>query len=139
MTIIILFAFVGSSVAFALISAFPSENQVQADWGASIVIRIFNERYTVPAEIGVTNQSRAKLFTISPDGKIYKTGTEDANLGDFFKIWNETFNGTCILDYCNNENNSLMMYAWKDGKWTLNYEYENYVLKNGDTVLIDYK
>jgi len=138
-TIIILIALLGSSIAYALISAFPSGNQVQTNWAAQLVITIFGEQYTIPADIGFTNETRAKLFTINSDGVIYKTGTEDVTLEDFFKIWDQNFNSTCIIDYCNNANNTMIMFLRSGNNWVANTEYQNYVIKNGDVIWIDYR
>jgi len=138
-TIFILVAFLGSSLTYALISAFPSENQVQTNWAAQLVITIFGEQYTIPADIGVTNETREKLFTVNSNGIIYKTGTEDATLGEFFKIWGQDFNSTCIIDYCNNQNNTMMMVLRSGNDWVANSEYDNYVIKNGDVIWIDYR
>ena len=134
-TIIILVAMLGGSVAYAIIAAVPSSNQVQPNWGAQIAIVIFNEQYPIPADIGVTNQTTAKVFTTSSDGIIYKIGTEDVMLKDFFDEWGQKFNSTCILDYCNNENSSMRMYV--NNKESMDYEL--YVIKNGDFILIDYR
>jgi hypothetical protein len=134
-TIIILVAMLGSSVTYAIISAFPSSNQVQSNWKALIAIVIFNEQYLIPADIGVTNQTTAKVFTINSDGIIYKTGTEDVTLKDFFDEWGQKFNSTCIIDYCNNANNSMRMYV--NNKESMDYEL--YIIKDGDFILIDYR
>jgi hypothetical protein len=139
LTLLLIVAFLGSSIAFALISAFPSQNQPQTNWSAQLVITIFGNQYTIPADIGVTNETRTNLFTINSDGIIYKTGTEDSTLGDFFKTWGKNFNSTCILDYCNNQNNSMKMYLHSGNNWVANSEYENYVIKNGDIIWIDYR
>jgi len=113
-TIIILVAMLGSSIAYAIISAFPSSNQAQANWGARLIIVIFGEQYLIPADIGVNNQTTAKVFTTNSDGIIYKTGTEDVKLKDFFDEWGQKFNSTCIIDYCNNANNSKIMYVFQN-------------------------
>jgi hypothetical protein len=134
-TIIILIAFLGSSLAFAINYAIPSGNQVQANWRAGLSIVIFNDLYPIPADIGVKNETYDKLFTLNSDGIIYKTGEESATLGEFFKIWGENFNSTCILDYCNNENNSMRMYVNN----IENFDYELYSIKNNDFILIDYR
>ena len=139
LTIIIMLAFLGSSITYAFISAFPSANQVQANWAAQLVITIFNEQQIIPADIGFTNETKASLFTINSDGIIYKTGTENATLGSFFKTWGQNFNSTCVLDYCNNQNNTMMMFLRSGNSWIANSEYGNYVIKNGDVIWIDYR
>lgn len=135
-TIIILLALLGSSLAYAIVSSFPTQNQVQTNWRALLVIRTFGDVYPIPANIGIIdNQTRAKFFTINSDGIIYKTGEEDATLGEFFKIWGENFNRTCILNYCNNGNSSMKMYV----NYVENNEYGNYVIKNNNLIIIDYR
>lgn len=134
-TIIILVAMLGSSVTYAIIAAVPSSNQVQPNWGAQIAIAIFNEQYSIPADIGISNQTTAKVFTTNSDGIIYKIGTEDVNLKDFFDEWGEEFNSTCIMDYCNNANSSMRMYVNN----IESTDYELYIIKNGDFILIDYR
>jgi len=134
-TVIILFVLVGSSSIGVFIYAVPSENQVQTDWRALLSIRISNEEYPIPAGIGYTNTSRAKFFTINTDNIIYKTGTDDAKLVEFFNIWNETFNSTCIISYCNTNTSTIRMYVNN----VESYLYENYVIKNGDFIIIDYR
>lgn len=127
--------FLGSSLTFAIISAFPSEQNI-TKWAARIVIVIFGELYPIPADVGIiNNETKAKVFTLNSEGIISKSVNEDVTLKDFFEVWNQTFNSTCILDYCNNANNSMRMYV--NGKENLDYEL--YVIKNNDIVVIDYR
>ena len=139
-TIIILLVFLVSSLTYAIISAFPVESRIAAGWRARLYIIIFGETVEIPANIGIINETAtSKLFTLNNDGIIYKKGSEDATLGDFFSIWNKTFNSTCILEYCNNENNSMRMYIYRGDNKVENLEYENYVIKDRDVILIDYR
>ncbi len=133
--IFIILAFLGSSFTYAIISAIPSQDQVQAGWRAGLAIVIFNELQPIPAGVGITNETRAKLFTLNSDGIIYKTGEEPATLREFFEIWDKNFNGTCILDYCNNGNHSMRMYVNN----IESFDYELYTIKNNDFILIDYR
>lgn len=135
LTILILVAFLGSSITYAIIAAVPSSNQIQSSWRAQIAITIFEEQYPIPADIGVTNQTTAKVFTTNSDGIIYKTGTDDVTLKDFFDEWGQRFNNTCILDYCNTNTSSMRMYV--NNKESTDYEL--YVVKNGDFIWIDYR
>jgi len=133
--ILIILAFLGSTFTYAIISAIPSQNQVQAGWRAGLAIVAFNELQPIPTGVGVTNETRSKLFTLNSDGIIYKTGEESATLREFFEIWGENFNSTCILDYCNNENHSMRMYVNN----IETSDYELYTIKNNDFILIDYR
>jgi len=133
-TIFILLIFFGSSLAFAFISAFPTQQQGEI-WAARLSIVIFNELQTIPAGVGVIGETKEKLFTQNFDNIIYKNIDEDATLREFFEIWGETFNSTCVLDYCNNGNHSMRMYVNN----VENFDYEFYIIKNNDDILIDYR
>lgn len=135
-TIFLLIIFLGSTAAFSIMSAFGGEQQNVASWRARIVIVIFEEQYPIPSGIGVVNnETKAKVYTTSTDGIIYKTVSEDVKVKDFFDIWGQTFNSNCILDYCNTNTSSLVMYV--NGK--LNNEYELYTIKGNDVIIIDYR
>ncbi len=138
MSAIILLVFSGSILTYAIMFAFPEEEK-EGVWKVGLLIYIYGEPIQIPAGIGVFNETKSKLYTLSNDNIIYKKGSEEATLGEFFKIWGKEFNRTCILDYCNNENHSMRMYVRKNGKWVENFDYDSYVLKNGDVILIDYR
>lgn len=134
-TIFILLIFLGSSLTYAIIAAFPGE-QNTVKWAARIVIVIFGELYPIPTDVGIiNNETKAKVFTISTDGIISKSVSGDVTLKDFFDVWNETFNSTCILDYCNTNSSSMVVYV--NGKE--NTDYELYTIKNNDVIIIDYR
>jgi hypothetical protein len=135
LSLFILFAFIGSSITYALISAVPVSEQVQSNWAARIDIVINNQLYTIPGGIGMSENSTAKLFTQSSNNIIYKTGSQDASLRDFFEIWGKTFNSTCILEYCNSDSASMRMYVNN----AENFDYELYKIKSGDYIQIDYR
>lgn len=135
-TIFILLIFVGSTAAFSLLNAFNSGQGNIVNWRARIVILIFEEQYPIPTGIGiVNNETKAKVYTTSTDGIIYKTVSEDVTVKDFFDVWGQTFNSTCILDYCNTNTSSMVMYVNE----VLNNEYELYTIKNNDVIIIDYR
>jgi len=134
-TIFILLMFLGSSMTYAIISAFPNENTVLG-WRALLVIVIYGEQYSIPADIGIiNNESKAKVYTTSTDGILYKSVDEDVTLKDFFDVWGKNFNSTCILDYCNTNTSSMVMFV--NGKQNSDYEY--YIIQNKDVIVIDYR
>ena len=135
LTIFIILIFIGSTAAFSILSSFENRQENNINWKAQIVILIFGEVYPIPANIGVNNETKAKVYTLSTDGIIYKSTNEDVTLKDFFEVWGQTFNSTCILDYCNNENNSVVLFV--NGKE--NSEYELYKINNNDFIIIDYR
>jgi hypothetical protein len=132
----------GSSFTYALISAIPSESTANGQWVAKIIINVNEEQQTIPADIGyLSNSSVDKVYTLSTDGIIYKNTDADVTVKDFFDVWNQTFNSTCILDSCIIDNTtSIVMYVSKDGSnWVKNDQMENYVIQNRDVILIDYR
>jgi hypothetical protein len=139
-TIFILLIFMGSTITYAIISAVPSGNTVSG-WRAQMAIVIFGDQYPIPVDIGYTNTTKAKVFTTSTDGTLYKSVDGDVTLKDFFDAWNETFNSTCILSYCNTKSNTTNITStvamFVNGK--INLEYENYVIQSNDQIIIDYR
>jgi len=133
-TIFILLMFLGSSMTYAIISAFPNENTVSG-WRAQLVIVIFGDLYPIPTDIGYTNESKAKVYTTAPDGILYKSVDEGVTLKDFFNVWGKNFNSTCILDYCNTNTSSMVMFV--NSKESSDYEY--YIIQNNDVIVIDYR
>lgn len=133
-TIFILLMFLGSSITYAIISAFPTES-TGSQWKAQLYIVIFGDQYTIPANIGYTNESVAKVYTMSAEGILYRNDSEDVTLKDFFNTWGKTFNSTCILDYCNTNTSSMAMFV--NGK--ANFDFEYYKIQNNDTIIIDYR
>ena len=133
-SVFIIFAFLGSSLTYAIIYAFPTENQSGA-WAARISIVIFGELQTIPAGVGIVNNQTEKVYTLDNSNIIYKSTDEDVTLGDLFNIWGKNFNSTCILDYCNNENNSMIMYV----NGAVNTGYNLYKIQNQDNIIIDYR
>jgi len=129
-TIFLLIIFLGSTFAI-----FESGGQQQVAWKAKLEIFIFGELQQIPADVGINGETKSKLYTLRADNIIYKEGTEDVRLKDFFEIWGENFNSTCIFDYCDNANNSMRMYV-NDKE---NTDYELYVMKNNDVITIDYR
>jgi hypothetical protein len=134
LSLFILIAFIGSSITFALLNTFSTQNPEDV-WVARISIVIFEELQTIPADVGVYNNTKDKLYTIAADNLVYKNTDEDVMLKDFFEIWEENFNYTCILEHCNNENNTMRMYV----NSLENFDYELYTIKDKDHVIIDYR
>jgi len=57
---------------------------------------------------------------------------DDLRLGRFFEIWGKRFNKNCIFDKCSGPEGQLKMFV--NGE--LNYEFENYMMKDGDKIEI---
>lgn len=129
-TIFLLIIFLVSTFAI-----FESGGQQQETWGVKLEIFIFGELQQIDPNVGITGETKSKLYTLKADNVIYKQGEENATLKEFFDIWGENFNSTCIFDYCNNGNQSMRMYV----NGVENTNYENYVMKNNDIITIDYR
>jgi hypothetical protein len=127
--------FLFSGFAYAIISAVPS-GPASTEWIARLIIVINENQYPIPADVGYTNnETFAKLYTTSTDGILHKGVEGDVTLGDFFNAWNQTLNETCILDYCNTNTSSMVMFV--NGKPNGDYQY--YVVQSGDDIIIDYR
>lgn len=139
-TIFILMMFLGSSVTYALISAIPT-GTAPTGWRALLVIQVNEEQELIPAGVGISgNETTGKLYTISNDGILYKSVSGDVTLKDFFDEWNKTFNIDCVLTYCNTNTSSVAMFVGTNSNdLQKNYDYQNYVIQNGNVILIDYR
>ena len=135
MAAIISIAFLASIATTAISFIFPNENQGNQNWIARVTVLIFGEVHNIPAGLGVTDDSLAKVYTLDSNNIIYKNTTGSVTINDLFKEWGQNFNSTCILDYCNNGNNSMIMYV----NGVQNFDYELYSINNQDDIIIDYR
>ena len=134
MATIISVAFLASIATTAISFMFPTQNQNQV-WAARVSVVIFNELQTIPAGLGIEDNTTGKIYTLDYDNIIYKNTDENIRLKDVFELWGEQFNSTCIMDYCNNGNNSMIMYVNR----AVNTDYDLYVIQNQDDIIIDYR
>jgi len=134
MAMVISVAFTASIATTAISFMFPTQDQNQV-WAARVSVVIFNELQTMPAGLGIENNTTGKIYTLNYDNIIYKNTSDDIRLRDVFEMWGEQFNSTCIMNYCNNENNLMIMYVNR----AVNTDYELYVIKNQDDIIIDYR
>ncbi len=102
---------------------------------ANLRILIDNEEQFIPPNIGITTGIMRPLHTHEPDGKIHIEGIcpREFKLGEFFKVWGKEFNSQCIFDKCS-DNGELKMIV--NGR--VNNEFDNYVMKDEDNILIEY-
>ena len=133
-SLFIIVAFVGSTITFAILNTVAPEDENEV-WVVRISIVIFEELERIPADVGIDGNNRDRLFTIDSDNLVYKSVPEEPMLKDFFEIWGENFNSSCILDNCNIGNHSLRMYV-NDVE---NFDYELYTMKSRDNIIIDYR
>lgn len=104
----IIFTFVFSGIAFAIISAFPVEESRKA---------------TVFLNIEGSKDQTEISFK---DGE---------TIGNVFTRLNIPFNKTCIFDKCVRSDKVLEFFVNQEK----NTEYDGYLLKNDDRILIEYR
>ena len=128
MAAVISFAFLASILTTAISFMVPTQNSNDV-WRAMVSVVIFNELQTIPAGLGIENNVTGDIYTLNSDNIIYKNTDRDITLKDVFNLWGEQFNSTCIMNYCNNGNNSMVMFV----NGVANTDYELYKIKNMDT------
>jgi len=99
-----------------------------------LTITINGEKYSVPAGIGLVGDIMRPTHTHDSTGKLHVEGPcpRDFTLGEFFDVWNQEFNSTCIFSYCEDETHSLTLYV----NGVENTEYRDLVLKDHDGIEI---
>ena len=136
MAIFIALAFTASIATTAITFILPSQNNQQSDtWAARISVVIFGEVHYIPAGLGITDNVAGPIYTLDSSNIIYKNTTGDVSLKEVFEQWGENFNSTCIMDYCNTNTSSMMMYV----NGVANTDYELYTIQNQDDIIIDYR
>lgn len=108
-------------------------------WHPDLKIKILGEYQEIPANIGI-GVVHQLIHTHDADGIIHiePTGAvreNDIKLGRFFEIWGKTFNRDCIFDKCSDPEGELKMLV--NGEQ--NFEFENYVMRDGDRIEIIYE
>jgi len=102
---------------------------------SDLKININGEETQIPSNIGVGNGVMRPVHTHDSSGEIHIEGPykRDYAIEEFFQVWGKTFNSKCIFDYCT-DNGELNMYV----NGIENSEFENYVMKDDDLILIEY-
>lgn len=111
-------------------------SRIQLHIHPSLEIEILNQQFPVPQYIGITKKGMMVIHTHTADGILHVESPEPRTfyLADFFRIWGQNFNSTCIFDYCSDDNHTLNVYV-NDQESNL---YENIVLKDKDRIKIVY-
>lgn len=120
-------------------------------WHPHLEITIKGEKITIPSDIGMgTDYSDNPFYdsmmgmtnmhthddsgTIHWEVMMHAPTREDLYLGNFFQVWGKIFNKNCIFEFCNGAEGSVRMSV--NGKE--NKEFENYVVKDGDEIVIEF-
>ena len=109
-------------------------------WHADLTINIFGESQDIPAGIGLEKLPHKPIHTHDRDSIIHMEFSglvreDDLRLGQFFRIWGKTFSKDCIFDKCTGPEGKLTMLV--NGKE--NFEFENYLMRDGDKIEIIFK
>ena len=110
-------------------------------WHATLEILINGNAIEIPASIGlgvvhnpVHTHETDEVIHLEFQGLVID---KNLALGKFFDVWNEEFNSECVLDKCVGDE------AGKTLSMTVNnepnVEFENYILKDGDEIVIKYE
>ena len=134
---LILFIFLGSSISYAILYVFPGgDNSEIIHWHAKLDIYIDGEKQEIPAGVGLGGAELhpAVIHTHEEDHILHKEGPASLTLGNFFEVWEKTFNSECIFEYCSNSTHRVRMTVNNAD----NSEFGNYVFQDKDIIEIDY-
>lgn len=115
-------------------------------WHPRLTIYINGERQYIPANIGITigksidhqvsGMRMSPIHTHTDDGVLHyeqNSPTERTiKLGYFFYVWEKRFSSECIFEYCNGDGKTVKMFVNGEP----NFEFENYIPKDGDDIVI---
>jgi len=137
-----LYALMTSSNSFDDLSAseinIGSHKNIALHIHSDLEIKINNQGFPIPADIGIQTGVMRPLHTHDSTGEIHIEGpyARDFTIGEFFQVWNKTFNSTCIFENCvgTESNNTLKMSV--NGQE--NFQFENYTMRDGDEIVIEF-
>ncbi len=106
---------------------------------STLKIYINGKKQDIPANIGIVGE-HSPMHTHSSNGVIHieyegVVREDDIKLGNFFKIWGKKFNSDQLFGYKNGEGKDIHMFV--NGKESK--EFDNYSIKNGDTIILRYE
>ena len=120
-------------------------------WHPALKIITNGEGQVIPANIGmsignnidnqISGMRMSPTHTHERDGTIHLESNrpwqkpETLTLGYFFKVWGKNFTNNCIFEHCNNENKKLTMTVNGEP----NNEFDKYMMKDNDKIVIEYK
>ena len=100
-------------------------------------ITILGTPQILPDNVGRTDTVLRPIHTHDSTGTLHVESpcVRDYTLGDFFSIWGQEFNSTCIMGHCNDGTHSVRMSV--DG--SPSDAFESLVLKDGQYIVISYE
>ncbi len=112
-------------------------------WHPMLTIKINGQAQNIPPNIGLGATIHQPVHTHEDelvDGarlihlENNNPTADNMKLGFFFQVWNKKFNKGCIFDSCNTEGKKVKMTV--NGQE--NADFENYIMADGDKILIEY-
>ncbi len=108
-------------------------------WHANLAINIKGGNQEIPADVGLAGVHQP-IHTHDANGTIHMemnglVKKEDLKINRFFEIWSKQFNSNCIFDKCNGVDGKVKMFI--NGQES--QEFENYSMRDGDSVEIRYE
>lgn len=111
-------------------------------WHAHLAIRIKGKDITIPANVGITvgEVHPERMHTHETDNIIHiekrpPVLKDDIKLKNFFEVWGETLTPDCVLDSCNIDKGTLTMTV--NGQE--NHDFGDYLMREGDKIVLDYE
>ncbi len=120
-------------------------------WHPNLEIIVNDGKITIPANIGIGLQYSSSphydpmmrmtnIHTHDSTGKLHwevmrVPKPADLYLGNFFQVWDKAFNSNCIFEYCNGLEGSVKMFV----NGNPNYDFEKYIVRDGDKIQIVYE
>lgn len=115
-----------------------------------LTVEIQSEPQQIPADIGIGSQysgspyydagmQMTSMHTHDDSGTIHwevmQTPKEgELRLGAFFDVWGKPFSETCLFDYCGDDSGTVTVTV----NGVPNHEYGDYVVSDGDDIIIRY-
>lgn len=95
------------------------------------------EKKNTPPDLGHSQAMMKVIHTHDSSGELHVESPVPYQfyLGDFFKIWQKTFNSSCVLDRCIDQDHTLKVFlnGLEDNR------FEALPLHDGDNIKIVYK
>ncbi len=76
-------------------------------------IEILGKTQVIPAGIGLSQSFHESIHTHDLSGEIHVESPvlREFYLSEFFSVWKKSFNETCIMEYCIDENHTMSFYV----------------------------
>ena len=105
---------------------------------SDLKIKIDGKDFPIPTNIGIQTGIMRPIHTHDSSGEVHIEGpyARDFTIGEFFEIWNKTFNSTCIFEHCTGAGNASELKMLINGQE--NKQFENYTMRDSDEIVIEY-